>query len=409
MGFELFVAKRYLFAKRKGIFALVTTIIGVAGVAVGVAALITTLGVMTGFQTDIKNKVIGAQSHILVAGHMTREEYSQKIKEIEQLPGVIAAAPNIMGQAIINHDNASMGVMLRGLDPELEGKINNLNTSFEAGSYTAVKRVGEAAAPAAIVLGAELATSLRLWVGDDVVLISPSSIAASAAMVPKMKKFRVSGIIKTGYYEFDTSIVYTNLKDAGEFLDLPDGADALSVKLENIDKADKIAKLIKPLFSDAYTVRTYAEMNSTLYAALKLEKVVMFIILSLIILVAALNIASNLILLGTEKIKDIGILRAMGAKPVSILRIFILEGMLIGVFGIICGIVLALGLCWVIASSGLFELPGDIYYITKIPVILEVSDIIKVVCGTVALCFLAALYPAVRASAVVPTEAIRNG
>ncbi|ACC98860.1 Putative lipoprotein releasing system [Elusimicrobium minutum Pei191] len=409
MRFELFVAKRYLNSKRKGLFALITTIIGIAGVTVGVAALITTLAVMTGFQTDIKEKVIGAQSHILIFGHMTEAVYQDKIKKIEQLPLVYAAAPNIFGQGIITHNGSSLAIVLRGLEPEMEDKVNRLNSSFEEGSYVAPLREGETSAPAPLVLGTELANSLNLEVGDDVVLISPSSISTSAGMVPKMKKFRISGTIKTGYYEFDRTMGYTTLEHASEFLNLQKGATGISIRLKNIDNAEKAAKLIRPIMGNGFSIRTFAQLNGTLYAALKLEKTMMFIILSLIILVASLNIASNLILLGTEKLKDIGILRAMGASPASIRKIFIYEGLMIGTAGIVCGVILAMILCWIIATFNIVQLPGDIYYLTKVPVRISLTDILSVVAGSYLLCFLAAVYPAVRASKVNPTDAIRYG
>ncbi|MDR0292038.1 MAG: ABC transporter permease [Elusimicrobium sp.] len=409
MGFEIFVALRYLFSRKEGLFTFLTSIIGVAGVAVGVAALITTLGVMTGFQSDIKERVIGAQSHILISGDMSESFYKEKIKEIEQISGVAGAAPNIGGQAILNRGNSSLGVVLRGIDPQQESKINNLMKSFEEGSFTAQILPAEKDAPAAIVLGVELASNMGIDVGDDVVLISPSSIASSAGMVPKMKKFRVSGTIKTGYYEFDSTMVYTDLKSAGDFLDLENSVTGIAVKLKNIDAADKIAKQIKPLFGPEFTVRTFSEMNATLYAALKLEKIMMFIILSLIILVAALNIASNLILLGTEKLKDIGLMRAMGANPFNISKIFIFEGLLTGTFGLICGLLLSMLLCWVITTFNFVQLPGDVFYLTKIPVKLQPADIFAVVLGTYFLCFAAALYPALRASKVNPADAIRYG
>ncbi|WP_424245053.1 lipoprotein-releasing system permease protein [Elusimicrobium posterum] len=409
MKFELFVALRYLNSKRKGLFALITTIIGIAGVAVGVAALITTLAVMTGFQTDMKDKVIGAQSHVLVFGYMTEQVYKDKIEKIEALPLVAGAAPNIFGQAIMTYEGHSNGVVLRGLDPVQEQRINNLQQSIIEGSFVAEIKDTDTSVPAPLVVGTELALRVNLEVGDDVVLISPQSIATSAGMMPKMKKFRVSGLVKTGYYEFDSTMIYTTLEQAGDFLSMKKGASGISIKLHNMDKADKAAAEIDKVMGGGYAVRTFAQLNSTLYAALKLEKAVMTIILSLIIIVASLNIASNLILLGTEKLKDIGIMRAMGASPAKIRRIFIYEGLLIGTAGLICGLLLAFLLCWIIATFNIVELPGDIYYLTKVPVRISALDVISVIIGSYVLCFFAALYPALRASRVNPTDAIRYG
>ena len=405
MKFERFVALRYL-TRRKGLFAIITTLIGVAGVSVGVAALITTLSVMNGFQSDIKEKVIGAQSHILVFGRMAADAYPQYIKKIEQIPLVQAAAPHIYGQAILSYDGQSVGLVVRGLDPEKEKNINNLNESLTEGSFTPD---WDEDAPAPLVLGTELAYSLGAQVGDDVVLISPQSISTSAGMFPKMKKFRVSGLLRTGYYEFDNTIAYTTLPHASDFLGLKGGVTGVAVKLHDLNQADQAAEQIRQAIGYGYAVRTFAQLNSTLYAALKLEKAVMFIILFLIIIVASLNIAGNLILLGTEKLRDIGLMRAMGASPKMIRRVFMWEAMAIATLGIFLGIALACLLCWIIATFNIVELPGDIYYLTKVPVRMEWTDILAVVGGSYLICFFAGLYPAAKASRVNPTDAIRYG
>lgn len=406
MNFARSVATRYL-TRRQGLFAFITTLIGVAGVSVGVAALITTLSVMNGFQTDIKDKVIGAQSHILVFGRMSPEVYQKNITLIEQLPEVAAAAPHIYGQAIITHAGQSLGLIIRGLDPAQEKKINNLADSLTEGSFEPADWPQDAPPP--LVLGTELAMNIGANLGDDVVLISPQSISTSAGMFPKMKKFRISGLLKTGYYEFDNTIAYTLLPHASEFLGLNQGTTGVAVKLHNINDAEKVAGKINDVIGYGYSVRTFAQLNSTLYAALKLEKTMMFIILFLIIGVASLNIASNLILLGTEKLRDIGIMRAIGASPKMIRSIFMWEAMVIATLGIVLGILLACLLCWIIATFNIVELPGDIYYLTKVPVRMQWLDIVAVVGGSYAICFVAGLYPALKASRVHPTDAIRYG
>lgn len=406
MKFERFVALRYL-TRRKGLFAIITTLIGVAGVSVGVAALITTLSVMNGFQSDIKTKVIGAQSHILVFGRMPASTYPEQIRKIEQIPLVEAAAPHIYGQAILSYDGQSVGLVVRGLDPEQEKKINSLSRSLTEGSFS--PKDWAADAPAPLVLGTELAAGLGADVGDDVVLISPQSISTSAGMFPKMKKFRVSGLLRTGYYEFDNTIAYAGLADASNFLGLKGGVTGVAVKLHDLNKAEQAAQQIREAIGLGYSVRTFAQLNSTLYAALKLEKAVMFIILFLIIIVASLNIAGNLILLGTEKLRDIGLMRAMGASPKMIRKVFMWEAMVIATLGICLGIALACLLCWIIATFNIVELPGDIYYLTKVPVRMEWSDILAVVGGSYFICFFAGLYPAAKASRVNPTDAIRYG
>jgi lipoprotein-releasing system permease protein len=254
-----------------------------------------------------------------------------------------------------------------------------------------------------------MADSLGIEVGDDVVLVSPQSISTAAGMLPKMKKFRISGLLSTGYFEFDNSMAYMLLPDASDFLGLKQGVTGIAVKLKNINTADAAAQEIQELVGYGYSVRTFAQMNSTLYAALKLEKTMMFIVLFLIIAVASLNIASNLILLGAEKLRDIGILRALGANPQNIRKIFLWEALVIATLGIVLGLLLACLLCWIIATFNIVELPGDIYYLTKVPVRMEWPDILAVVGGSYLICFVAGLYPALKASRVNPTDAIRYG
>lgn len=407
MNFQRFIALRYML-KRKGLFALITTLIGVAGVSVGVAALITTLSVMNGFQSDIKEKIIGAQSHILIFGRMTADVYPKKLRSVQNVPGVEGAAPNIYGQAIISYRGQSLGVIIRGLDPEQEAKINNLHASLTEGSFSAPEEWGQDA-PAPLVLGTELAENLNVFPGDDVVLISPQSISTGAGMFPKMKRFRVSGVLRTGYYEFDNTIAYAPLADASDFLGLKQGVTGIAVKLKDMNKAEALVPAIQDAVGYGYAVRTFAQMNSTLYAALKLEKAVMFIILFLIIAVASLNIASNLILLGTEKLRDIGIMRALGASPKMIRGIFMWEAMMTATVGITLGLGLAALLCWIIATFDIVQLPGDIYYLTKVPVRMDPWDVLAVMGGSYVVCFFAGLYPAAKASRVNPTDAIRYG
>ncbi len=401
MRFESFVAKRYLMSQSKGVFSLITTLIGVLGVAVGVAALITTLAVMSGFHNDIKKHVIGAQSHIMIFGKMPDGRYQQVQKQLETIPQIVASAPTVYGQAILSYAQTSHGVLVRGLDPEQEKNTNTLISSLTEGSFNATD---ETLPP--LVLGSELAKNMGLDVGDDVVLVSPQGLAGG---LPKMKKFKVTGILKTGYYEFDNTIVYTDLKNSSDFLGLKGAVTGLNVKIKNLDKADEVAAQINNVIGHQYTVKTYAQINQTLYAALKLEKTVMSIILFLIIIVAALNITSNLILFGTEKLRDIGILRTLGASPAQIRHIFLLEGLFIATAGVVLGLILALVLCFIIKNTNIVQLPGDIYYLTKVPVSLQFFDVLFVVLGSYLVCFLSALYPAYKASKINPVDAVRYG
>lgn len=411
MSFELFIAKRYLKAKRKGLFAIITTLIAVAGVAVGVAAMITTLSVMNGFQQDIQNKIIGAQSHLVIFGDMeppARQAITARLLADKEVAGV---SPMVLGQAILSFNRRSSGIVLRGLDPEKERTVSNLMGSVTQGGWTAKPRFEEKPSdvPPSIVLGEELAKNMAVWIGDDVVLVSPQSLDTGFGILPKMKKFRITGVLKTGYYEFDNTMAYARVPDSAEFLGMGERITGLEVKLKNLDHAKAVAKSIRHDIGFPYSVKTFSDMNSTLYAALKLEKFVMFLILGLIVLVAALNISSNLILLSTEKMRDIGILRAVGATPRKIQNIFWWEGFLIGTTGIALGLALGFLLCWIISTFNIVELPSDVYYITKVPVAIRAADVAWVVLGSYVLCFVAILYPAIRTSRVNPVDAIRYG
>jgi lipoprotein-releasing system permease protein len=420
--FELFIAWRYLKAERKGLFAVVTTAIGMAGVMVGVAALITTLSVMNGFQTDIQKKVIGAQAHLMVYGARTAQEFSRAGEVLSSDPEVVSTAPFVMGQAILSVGDRTIGIVLKGLDPEQEFKVNSLASSLSAGSWKELKaEPGTArAAPSpgqhqenaslpGIVLGEELAHGVGVWVGGQVVLVSPKSVATPFGMMPKMQKFVVKGLLHTGYYEYDSTTGYADIAAAAKFFGVEAGATGLSARLRDLNRAEIVAKRLQSRFGPEYLVRTFNDMNRTLFAALKLEKGVMFIILTLITLVASLNIASTLILRSVEKTKDIGLLKAMGATPRQIRRIFWIEGSIIGGAGVVMGLLLGLLLCFVIWRYPIVELPSDIYYLSRVPVSIQLWDVVAVVVMGVLLSLLATVYPAFRAAKVNPVEAIHYG
>ncbi|MBI5624489.1 MAG: ABC transporter permease [Elusimicrobia bacterium] len=406
MKFETFIAIRYLRAKRKGLFAMVTTGIGVAGVTVGVAALLTTLSVMNGFQTDIQKKIVGAQAHLTVYGSMGAARATSVEGLLLADPDVAACAPFVLGQAIVNSKGRSLGVVLKGLEPSREFAVNDLGKTLSEGSWDGLK--GDGKTPG-IVLGVELSANMNAPVGAEVVLVSPKSVSTPLGMLPRMQRYKVTGVLHTGYYEYDATTAYTSLEAAQKFFGMEEGAMGFGAKLKDINRADAAAKRIQAALGLNYFVRTFKQMNRTLFAALKLEKAVMFIILTLIILVASLNIASNLILLGVEKTRDIGLLRAMGATPAQVRKIFWTLGLFIGGAGVAGGMLLGLGLCWVIYRYPIVELPGDIYYLSRVPVSVQLRDVLAVTVSGLLLSLLATIYPASRASKVNPVEAIHYG
>ena len=405
MSLELFIALRYLKAKRKGLFAVITTSIGVAGVTVGVAALITTLSVMNGFQADIQRKIIGAQAHVTVFGAGSETELARIEAAAKAEAGVAATAPFVLGQAILTSHDRSLGVLLKGLDPAREFAVNDLAMKLVDGSWDGI-RGGKIPG---IVIGVELADRMGAELGGEVVLVSPKSVATPMGPLPKMQRFKVVGLLKTGYYEYDSGTAWTEISAAGKFLGVDSGATGLGLRLKDLGQADAIAKRLRGALGFSKTVRTYAQMNQTLFAALKLEKTVMFIILTLITLVASLNIASTQILRSVEKTRDIGLLKAMGATARMIQRIFLVEGLLIGGTGMTAGMALGFLLCWAITTFPIVELPADIYYLSRVPVDIRAWDVAAVTVMGLVLTLLATVFPAIRASKADPVEAIHYG
>ncbi|MBI3549596.1 MAG: ABC transporter permease [Elusimicrobia bacterium] len=405
MSFERFVAARYFKAKRKGLFSLLTTFLGVAGVTLGVAVLVATMSVMNGFQTDIEKKVIGAQAHLVVYGAGDKASLERAEGAVKARKDVVATARFALGQAIVTYQGRSSGVLLKGLDPESEFRVNDLAKTLKEGSW---KGIDAGSKPAGIVLGTELSKALGAWIGSEIVILSPQGASTGFGLLPKMKKFKVVGLLHTGYYEFDSTGAYAELGEAASFLGLKAGATGIEARLSDLHKADEAASALRYQLGFDFEVRSFRQMNQTLFAALRLEKYMMFLLLTFIILVASFNITSNLVLLGTEKLKDIGLLKAMGATPGQIRTIFLWEGALIGAMGVFLGLLLGLVICFVIWRYPPFELPGDIYYLTRIPVDVRPWDLVAVVAAGIALSLLSSVYPAWHASKANPAEVLQE-
>jgi lipoprotein-releasing system permease protein len=404
--FELFVALRYLRSKRKGIFTTITTWIGIAGVTIGVAALIVILSVMNGFQADIRKKIVGAQAHITVYGRMTPAKEGLLAAELKKTPAVAAASPFVLGQAIATYEGRSTGIVLKGLDPDKEFEVNDLAKNLTSGAWADLSK--NEALPG-IILGEELAKSLGIWLGEEVVLVSPQGLSTPMGLVPALKKFRVAGTLKTGYYEYDSATAYTSLSAAAKFLKTPGELTGMQVRLNDLQLSEKTARELQERLGWDFTVRSFTDMNRTLFAALKLEKYVMFIIVTLIVLVASFNIASNLILMSTEKLREVGLLQAMGAGRREILKIFLWVGSIIGASGVFVGTGLGLFICLILHRYPMIELPADIYYLSRLPVAVYLRDVAAIVGSGLLLSILATLYPAYRSSRIDPIEAIHYG
>uniref|UniRef100_A0A832EIW7 Lipoprotein-releasing ABC transporter permease subunit n=1 Tax=Desulfacinum infernum TaxID=35837 RepID=A0A832EIW7_9BACT len=413
MHFELFVSLRYLLAKRRHAFISLITLISVAGVAVGVMALIVVLAVMNGFQHDLRDRILGVTSHAVI-GHFqgTFGTYREVLKDIEAEEGVAAATPFVLTQVMMNSGKAISGAILRGIDPESAPRVTRLEQSLLQGTLPSLLGPPSEASPSerpspGIIVGVELAARLGVNVDDYVTLVSPTGQTTPAGRVPKSQLFRVVGLFKSGMYEYDNTLAYVHVRDAQRLLGIGDAVNGIEVKVVDIYAAAQVAEKLQKKLGYPYWVRDWMQMNHNLFSALKLEKVVMFIILTLIILVAAFNIVSSLIMMVMEKTKDIAILKAMGATTHKVRRIFVFEGLLIGVVGTFLGLAGGFGLCELLKRYQFIELPRDVYYISTLPVRMEPLDVVIIACAAVAICLAATFYPSKQAAKLHPAEALR--
>lgn len=411
MSFEFFIGSRYLRTKQKQAFISLITVLSIAGVTVGVMALIVVIAVMTGFEYDLKSRILGVESHIVIMRHNGPfSDYRNILEHVENTDGVEAATPFINSQVILRSSLSLSGAVLRGIDPDSADRvIKNLDKVSLKNLKETDQRKSTSIAMPSIILGKELAKNLGVMQGDPVHLISPRGMISPIGHIPTMKRFKLAGLFESGMYEYDRSLAYMHIKDAQKILRMGDSVNGIEVRVNDIYNARNIAGRIVKELGFQYWARDWMQMNQNLFSALKLEKTVMFIILALIVLVAAFNIASTLIMMVMEKTKDIAILKAMGATDKSIRKIFVFKGIVIGSIGTILGVCLGFILCTVLKYYQFIELPGDVYYITTLPVKLELLDVVIIASAAMAISFLATLYPARQASKLDPVEAIRYG
>jgi lipoprotein-releasing system permease protein len=412
MGFELFIGGRYLRAKQKQAFISLITVLSIAGVAVGVMALIVVIAVMAGFEADLKSRILGGQPQVILKRHGGAfTEYRQVLKEVEQIEGVEAATPFILSQIMLRAKHGASGAVLRGIDPESAGRVMTTLQQVNLPEPTAAEASpkGVPQIPG-IVLGRELARNLGVVEDDVIYLISPRGPLSPIGHVPAMKQFRVTGFFESGMYDYDQTFAYINIKDAQKIMRMGNAVSGLDIRVTDIYEARNIAQKITAKLKFPFWAMDWMQMNRNLFKALKLERRVMFVILTLIILVAAFNIASSLIMMVMGKTRDIAILKAMGATEASIRKIFVFNGMVIGTFGTMLGLCLGLILCTLLKHIDVHELAGDIYYFTtSLPVKLELINVASIMVAALLICFLATLYPARQASKLNPVEAIRYG
>lgn len=404
MNYELFIAKRYLTAKRKQAFISVITLISALGIIIGVMALIIAIALITGFQGDVRDKILGSTSHIMVSGlgEEGLREYRPLTSRIQGIEGIISVSPVVYNTVLLRGPYKASGAMLKGIDFDLEEKHAPWLQKLEKGRLpeSDAKREG-------ILLGKELAFNVGAGVGDVVTVLTSSSRLSPIGLIPKTKRFMVAGIFNTGLYEFDSSTILIALGSAQSFLDMKEGVSFLQVKIKDIFQAPKIARRIKDIIPPMAYVTTWMELNKSLFSALKLEKNIMFLTIALIVFVAALNIIATLILMVMEKTRDIGILIAMGATSRNIRKIFFFQGASIGVIGTSLGAALGLLWCWLANTFKLIKVPVDIYQISYVPFHIKLFDFFLIIGVTLLISLLSTLFPSHRASKVDPVVALK--
>jgi lipoprotein-releasing system permease protein len=404
---EYFIGLKYLLAKRKQTFISIITAISISGVAVGVMALIIVLAVMNGFEREVKDRILGATAHV----HVTSLEGSVAdpfalARRVDAMDGVIAASPYLFSQVMISSGTASTGAILRGVDIPTIGKVTRLPRDIRKGRLEDLAKKTASGLPG-IILGKELAANLGVSPGDLVEILVPGGNITPMGAFPGIARFRVAGLSESGMYEYDSSFTYVSLEEAGRLMGMEGRATGVEVKVDDIYQAGRIATRIREELGYPYWAKDWMQSNRNLFSALKLEKVVMFIILVLIVMVAAFNIISTLIMVVMDKTRDIAVLMTLGATRKMVRRIFALEGLLIGLAGTVAGSILGTLLCYLLRRYEFIRLPSDVYYISTLPVDLSPEILILVGASSILICFLATLYPSRQASLVDPAEAIR--
>ncbi len=413
MPFEFYVAFRYLKAKRKQTFISFITLISILGVILGVMALIVVLSVMSGFQKSLRDKILGANAHVIVLNYEGPfNDYERILKEINSVKGVQESAPFLISQVMLSNGERSIGVVLKGIDPVLQSKVTNLEKTIKKGSLGDLTKKKELPQ---IVIGRELARNLGILVGDKINLIIPMGDITPVGVVPKVLDFEVCGVFETGMFDYDSTMAYISLETAQRIFKLEKKVTGIEIKVDDIFKSDLVAQEIQGRLSLPFKTRDWKEMNKNLFSALRLEKTALFIILLLIILVAAFNIITTLIMLVMEKNKDIAILKSMGATSKSIGKIFRLQGIIIGTvgtgLGALLGIIISLNLHpIVVLLEKVFKvelLARDVYMMDRFPSSIEPLDVFFICLFSFLICYFATLYPAKKASSMDPAEILR--
>lgn len=406
--FEWFIGLRYLRAKHRHGFISLISLISVAGITVGVIALIVVLAVYSGFTDGLRDQILGVNSHIIVQRlGGTIGNYELARERILTVKDVTGATPYLYAQTLLSGSGGGNGVVLRGMDPATAENVVGLAGQMTKGSIHDLSEPENERVPN-IILGKNLANDLKVAVGDRVRLISPGGPLTPMGVIPKIKTCRVSGIFETGMFEYDSTIAYMALSEVQSFLGIGDVVHGIEVTVarDKLNQADQIAARIAEVLGPGFIAKDWMMMNRNLFAAFKLEKIGMFIAMTLIILVAALNIISALVMVVMEKSKDIAILKSMGATSRSIMKIFFLQGLVIAITGTTLGVAGGLGLCELLSRYKFIELPSNVYPMTTLPIKVLPEDVLIIAASSIVITLLATLYPSWKASAVHPAEVL---
>jgi lipoprotein-releasing system permease protein len=405
MPFELHIALRYLLARRRQAFISVISLISTLGVMVGVTALIIALALMTGLQGELRSRILGATAHVYVSKPGGLGDYHAEVARLKRVPGVVGAAPAILGKALVRNERGEQFVSLKGIDPALEPSVTDVGKSMVEGSVAALDAPAAGDEPPGILLGADLAKALELHVGDSVSVLTPEGTLSPMGIMPRTRRLKVAGIFRLGLYEFDATYGFVSLPLAARLLDR--NPDLIELRVQNFYDAPVIARSLASTLGPDYWVQDWADMNKSLYSALWLEKMAISITIGLIVMVAALNIIASLVLLVMEKSRDIAILKTMGASSRAVMTIFMLQGLIIGLVGTAAGAGLGTGLAWVLNEYRLIRIPADVYQVSYVPFVILPGDFTVVIGAAVLICFLATLYPSRQAARLEPVAALR--
>jgi lipoprotein-releasing system permease protein len=413
MRYELFIGMRYLQARRRETFISLITIISVLGVMIAVMTLNVVMAVMSGFEETLRDRLLGINAHIaIVRSGEPMQDYEKVIEQVKSDSDVVAASPTIYGQVMLTSGSRVSGVVVRGVDPDRVNNVVNIQKYLLGGSLAGLKTQhpiqveDRTVLLPGIILGERLANQLGVFQGSPVQVVSPLGSPTAIGVIPKVRRFAVAGVLKTGMSEIDSTLVFMGLKEAQKFFDLDSAVTNIELRIRNVNQSREVADQIQRRLGFPYFAEDWTRLWPNLFSALQLEKTVYFLVLLLMVLIGAFNIVSTLVMVVMEKKKDIAILRSMGATQQSIRKIFLLKGCLIGVVGTILGVVLGLLVCALIANYP-FKLPDGVFLISTVPVRIYLSNFVVVACASFVVCLLASIYPARQAAKLDPVEIIR--